>query len=159
MPPRRKKTLQQYVYVDSPEIRNLARGFARKQYNAAGYQAALVEANHVAARALAAKPGERNAKSAYMLGVPASQLDKGLFIIPASAKEVIDKLKLTNQTALDRAFRSGRQPPDPLMPGLVKSMIRGEPVMRTYHFTDKPDEPAPAVDAFDALFAEAMAGL
>ena len=48
MPPRRKKTVQQYVYVDSPEIRDLAHGFTRKHYNATGYQAALVEANRVA---------------------------------------------------------------------------------------------------------------
>ena len=157
MPPRRKKTVQQYVYVDSPEIRNLARGFARKQYNAAGYQAALVEANHVAARALAAPPGTRSAKSAYMLGVPASQ--GGSFIIAASTNDVISKLKLTNRAGLDRAFKSGLQPPDPSMPGLVRSVIKGEPVMRTYHFTDKPYAPAPAAYDLDAMFAEAMAGL
>jgi hypothetical protein len=138
MPPRRKKTLQQYVYVDSPEIRNLARGFARKHYNDAGYQDALVEANRVAARALAAPAGVRNAKSAFMIGVDASRGGSLKFVIPASAKEVISKLKLTNRTVLDREFKAGILPPDPTMPGLVRSIIRGEPVMKTYHFKEDP---------------------
>ncbi len=107
MPPRRKKKVQQYVYVDSPEIRDLARGFARQHYNAAGYKNALIEANHVAARALAAPAGVRNAKSAFMLGVTASQ--GGSFVIPAGAKEVISKLKLTDQKELNKAFKAGLQ--------------------------------------------------
>ena len=134
MPPRRKKkTVQQYVYVDTPEIRNLARGFARKNYHAAGYQAALVEANHVAARALAAKPGDKRAKSAFMIGEPAS--GGGDFIIPATAGEVISRLNLTNRSGLDKAFKAGILSPDPAFPGLVKSIIRGTPVMKSYHFT------------------------
>ena len=148
--------MQQYVYVDSPELRDLAHGFTRKHYNATGYQAALVEANRVATRALAAKVGVRNAKSAYVLGVPASQ--GGDFIIPATANEVISKLKLVNRAGLDKAFKSGSLLPDPDMPGLVRSIIKGEPVMRTYHFKENPYAVAPG-DAVDAPFAEPMMGL
>ena len=132
MPPRRKKNVQ-YVYVDSPEVQTLAQGFVRKKYHAAGYVRALVEANSIAARALAAKSGSRNAKSAFMLGVPAS-LGGGAFIIPATEKEVISKLSLGGRAELNRAFKSGKIAPDPDMPGLVRSIIQGEPVMKTYHY-------------------------
>ena len=155
MPPRRKKTVQQYVYVDSPEIRNLARGFARQNYRFAGYQEALVEANHVAARAIAAKPGVRNARSAFMIGERGSL--GGDFIIPASASDIISRLNLVNRAGLDRAFKSGILSPDPAFPGLVKSIIKGTPVMKTYHFTEDPyagetGEPAD----IDKLFEEVM---
>ena len=164
MPPRRKKkTVQQYVYVDSPEIRNLARGFARQNYHYAGYQEALVEANHVAARALAAKPGDARAKSAYMIGTPAS--GGGKFIIPATASEVINNLKLANRSVLNKAFKAGTLPPDPEFPGLVQSIIRGTAVMKSYHLEEDPLEEDPLDDRptieigesdIDDIFKEVM---
>ena len=152
MPPRRKKNVQ-YVYVDSPEVQRLAQGFARKNYHAAGYKSALVEANSVQARALAAPPGVRSAKSAFMIGEPARL--GGSFIIPASAKDVICKLKLANRAELDRAFKSGIIAPDPDMPGLVRSIIKGEPVMKTYHYA--PDHTGPATRAPRATASSASA--
>ena len=155
MPPRRKKKAAlAYVWGDTPEIRNLGAGFARKNYHAAGYEAALVEANHVAARALAAKPGARSAKSAFMIGEPASL--GGNFIIPASASDIISRLNLANRAGLDRAFKSGILSPDPAFPGLVKSIIKGTPVMKTYHFTEDPYEGEIGEPDINDLFNEVM---
>ena len=149
MPPRRgkKKAVQQYVYVDSPEVQTLAQGFVRKKYHAAGYESALVEANGVQARALAAPPGVRNAKSAFMVGEPARL--GGNFIVGVSATDVISRLKLANRAELDRAFTSGIIVPDPAMPGLVRSIIKGEPIMKTYHYDPDPD---PDMDELLSLF-------
>ena len=135
MPPRRgkKKAVYQYVYVDSPEVQTLAHGFVRKEYYESGYVRALIEANSVAARALAANSGTRNAKSAFMVGIPAS-LGVGAFIIPATEKEVISKLSLGGRAELNRAFKAGKIAPDPDMPGLVRSIIQGEPIMKTFHY-------------------------
>ena len=165
MPQRRRKktTLARYVWGDTPEIQALGGGFDRENYHAAGYASALVEANHVAARALSAKPGDTRAKSAFMVGTPAS--GGGKFIIPASASEVINNLKLTNRAGLDKAFRAGILPPDPEFPGLVQSIIRGTAVMKSYHIKEDPLEEDPPDDRppidigdsdLDDIFREVM---
>ena len=83
-----------------------------------------------------------------MVGEPAKL--GGNFIVPASANDVISRLKLANRAELDRAFTSGIIAPDPAMPGLVRSIIKGEPIMKTYHYDPNPD---PDMDDLLSLFA------
>ncbi len=64
--PRRKKS-QAYVYTDTPEIQNLAAGYARQGYFRQGYDEAREFGNKLAMRATVV-PANKKAQIAYLAG-------------------------------------------------------------------------------------------
>ena len=141
MPPRRRdkqrKTTQAYVWGDTPEIQALGAGFAQEGYFMEGYDRARRFANDTTAKALAAQPGVRNARYAYMVGVPGS-VGRGEFVLGMTTPDVISTYRLGNRKTLESEFSQGLLPDDPLMPGLQRSMVNGRPLMKTYHYPSAP---------------------
>jgi hypothetical protein len=134
MPPRRK---QRTIWGDTPEIIALSTGFARQGYFMDGYDKARRFANDTTAKALAAQPGVRNARYAYMVGVP-GEVGRGEFALGMTTPDVISTYGLGNRKTLEREFSKGLLPDDPLMPGLQRSMVNGRPLMKTYHYPSAP---------------------
>jgi hypothetical protein len=141
MPPRRRdkqrKTTQAYVWGDTPEIQALGAGFAQEGYFMEGYDRARRFANDTTAKALAAQPGVRNARYAYMVGVPGS-VGRGDFALGMTTPDVITAYGLDSETTLKQAFKQGLLPNDPLMPGFQRSIVNGRPLMKTYHYPSAP---------------------
>ena len=135
MPPRRKKKTL-YVWADTPEIQAVGAGFAQEGYFMEGYDRARRFANDTTAKALAAQPGVRNARYAYMVGVP-GEVGRGEFVLGMTTPDVISTYRLGNRKTLESEFSRGLLPNDPLMPGFQRSMVNGRPLMKTYHYAEQ----------------------
>ena len=134
MPPRRKKktALQTYASVDTPEIVALATGYARQGYYGEGYDRARLNANAITARALSVPDGTRNARYAYMTGIRGEH-GRGEFVVGITTPDVLKQYGIHNEASLRKEFKNNIQPANPNMPGFKTSLVRGFPLMKTYH--------------------------
>ena len=140
MPPRgrKKKQLKEWWLGDTPEVKALGYGLRALRQHNAGYTEAQDEGNKITARNLAAKPDERNAKTAFMLGVPGHR--SGNFLIGSTEPEVLKSLGIVRASALKSAFNKNKLSEDPQIPNFHRSVINGVRVMRSFHY------PAPVLD-------------
>ena len=134
MPPRgrRKKNQLNEWLGDTEEVKTLGAGLRALRLHNAGYTEAQDEGNKITARNLAAKPDERNAKTAFMLPVPGRK--GGDFLIGATEPEVLQALGIVRKSALKSAFNKNKLSEDPQIPNFHRSEINGVRVMRSYHY-------------------------
>ena len=134
MPPRgrKKKQLNEWWLGDTPEVRAVGAGLRALRQHNAGYLESQDEGNIITSRSLAAKPGERNAKTEFMTGVPGRL--GGKYLVGTTGPELMTKLGLPNRSVMNREFTAGAVPEDSRMPGFQRSFIKGVPVMRSYHY-------------------------
>ena len=140
MPPRgRKKKNQLNEWLgDTEEVKTLGAGLRALRLHNDGYFEAQDEGNKNTARNLAAKPDERNAKTAFMLSVPGRK--GGDFLIGSTEPEVLKALGIVRTSALKSAFNKNKLSEDPQIPNFHRSVINGVRVMRSFHY------PAPVLD-------------
>ena len=138
MPPRggrkNKKQLNEWWRGDTEEVKTLGAGLRALRLHNAGYTEAQDEGNIITARNLAAKPDERNAKTAFMLPEPGAR--GGHFVKGSTAKEVISALGLPNISTLNREFNEGKFVEDSKMKNFHRAIVRGVPVMRSFHYPE-----------------------
>ena len=121
MPPRGRKKKQLNEWLgDTEEVKTLGAGLRALRQHNDGYFEAQDEGNIITARNLAAKPDERNAKTAFMLTVPGAQ--GGNFVKGSTAKEVINTLGLPNISTLNREFNAGKFAEDSKMKNFHQSL-------------------------------------